>query len=104
MFVTEDTADWLASSLASIKSNCLDRLIFQFWGYELKDRTSGAAIRALATVEEAVMKLKESTGGSLQRVELRDAEIVAPDRLFKEDEWASLWFPKLFEAGLLLLM
>ena len=63
--------------------------------------TPSAVARALWTVDEAIVKLKESTGGSLDRVEMSSMYVLGAGRYLAPNEWAGLCFPKSLQAGLL---
>ena len=102
LYITEDTAEWLTSSLASIKSNCLNKVQFYCCTSDMGDMTTPSAVaRALWTVDEAIVKLKESTGGSLDRVEMWRMTFTRAGRHLAPNEWAGLCFPKSLQAGLL---
>ena len=102
LYIAEDTAEWITASLASIKPNHLDRLIFFYCTYDMEDMTTpGAAALALSTVDQAIVELKDSKGSNLRRVELFETTIKGEEERLAQHDWAIRCFPKTLQAGLL---
>ena len=86
LYIAEDTTEWLTSSLGSIKSSCLAKLILFYCTYDMEDMTTpGAAALALSTVDQAIVELKQSTGSSRLRVEAVAMTVKGEERRIEEE-------------------
>ena len=102
LYIAEDTAEWITASLASIKPDHLDRLIFFYRTYDMEDMTTpGAAALALSTVDQAIVELKEAKGSTLRRVEMFETAVIGEGDRLAEHNWTSRCFPRTLQAGLL---